>query len=176
VIFHATPLAGVHVLELQPATDPRGFFARTFDAEEFERRGLCRAWAQCSTSYNTAAGTLRGLHYQAEPHAETKLVRVTGGAIFDVVVDLRRDSPTFRRWFGVELSADNRKQLYIPPGFAHGFQTLTPGAEVLYQITPAYVPSAARGVRWDDPAFAIDWPAADQRILSDRDRAYPNYT
>jgi dTDP-4-dehydrorhamnose 3,5-epimerase len=175
LIFTATPLPGVWVIDPEPHADERGLFARTFCADEFARRGLETQFVQCSTSFNARAGTLRGLHYQADPHAEHKLVRVTQGAVFDVVVDLRRDSASFRRWYGVELTAANRRALYIPPGVAHGFQTLADAAEVFYQITPAYVPGAARGVRWDDPAFAVAWPAATARILSDRDRDYPDF-
>jgi dTDP-4-dehydrorhamnose 3,5-epimerase len=175
VIFTPAPLPGLFVVEPEPQADARGLFARTFDVDSFARHGLCTTYVQCSTSFNARAGTLRGLHYQAEPHAEAKLVRVTRGAAFDVVVDLRPASGSFRRWFGIELSADNRRQLYVPPGFAHGFQTLTDDTEVYYQISPAYVPDAARGVRWDDPAFAIVWPDAPARILSERDRGYPDF-
>ena len=175
MIFTPAPLAGAFVIEPERKADERGFFARTFSAGEFREHGLCAEFVQCSVSFNAKAGTLRGMHYQAAPHAETKLVRVTQGAIFDVIVDLRPQSKTFKRWFGAELSADNRRALYIPEGFAHGFQTLSDGAEVFYQISPAYVPDAARGVRWDDPAFGIDWPKAARRILSERDRSYPDF-
>jgi len=176
VIFTAAPLAGAFVIEPERKADERGFFARTFSADEFRKQGLCAEFVQCSVSFNARAGTLRGMHYQAARHAETKLVRVTQGAIFDVIVDLRPKSKTFKRWFAAELSADNRRALYIPEGFAHGFQTLGDAAEVFYQISPAYVPEAARGVRWDDPAFGIEWPKAGRRILSERDRSYPDFT
>jgi dTDP-4-dehydrorhamnose 3,5-epimerase len=174
VEFAQTSLPGVVLVSPEKHTDDRGFFARTWCAREFESRGLSPSLAQCSISFNARKGTLRGLHYQAEPFAETKVVRCTMGSIYDVVVDLRRESPTFRRWIGVELSATNRRMLYIPAGLAHGFQTLEADTEVFYQISEFYVPEAARGVRWNDPAFAIEWPAGD-RIMSDRDRTYADF-
>jgi dTDP-4-dehydrorhamnose 3,5-epimerase len=172
--FEETPLIGAWVIEPERSEDGRGHFARTFDAAEFARRGLEAQVIQCSTSYNHRAGTLRGMHYQAAPHGEPKLIRCTRGAIFDVIVDLREDSPTRLRWFGVELSEDDGCSLYVPIGLAQGFQTLVDASEVHYQMGHEYVPDAARGVRWDDPAFAIDWPAAPAggRIISERDRAY----
>jgi dTDP-4-dehydrorhamnose 3,5-epimerase len=175
--FEETPLAGAWVIEPERSEDERGFFARTFDAAEFARRGLDSRVVQSSTSYNRRAGTLRGMHYQADPHGEPKLIRCTRGAVFDVIVDLREDSATRLRWFGIELSEDNGRSLYVPIGLAHGFQTLADGSEVHYQIGHEYVPEAARGVRWDDPAFAIDWPAAPAggRIISERDRSYSDY-
>jgi len=175
--FEQTPLPGAWLIELDLLGDERGWFARTFDASEFAERGLNPAIAQCNASFNARRGTLRGMHYQAPPHGESKLVRCVRGAIFDVAVDLRADSPTQRRWHGVELSAENRLAFYIPDGLAHGFQTLSDDAEVLYQMGAPYVPAAARGVRYDDPAFAIDWPAVDgERIVSERDRAFPDFT
>jgi dTDP-4-dehydrorhamnose 3,5-epimerase len=172
-----TPLAGVAVVELDLLEDERGSFARTFDAEAFRAAGLDPRVAQCNTSFNARAGTLRGLHYQAEPHGEGKLVRCTRGAIFDVAVDLRPGSETFCRWFGVELRAGGSASLYIPAGLAHGFQTLADASEVHYQMTYPYVPEAARGVRWDDPAFGIAWPDPGPagRTLSPRDAAYPDF-
>jgi dTDP-4-dehydrorhamnose 3,5-epimerase len=171
--FLATPLAGVWATELEPLTDDRGWFARSFDAEEFAQRGLNPAVVQCNASFNPRADTLRGMHYQAEPHGESKLVRCVRGAIFDVAVDLREASPTFHSWHGVELSAENRLALYIPAGLAHGFQTLREDSEVLYQMGHDYAPAAARGVRWDDPAFAIQWPEPrGERTISDKDRSY----
>ena len=146
------------MVELEQLRDERGFFARTFDAEQFAARGLDGAVVQANTSFNSRAGTLRGMHYQAEPHGEAKLVRVTRGAVFDVIIDLRADSATFRGWFGIELDAASGRSLYVPVGFAHGFQTLVDDTEVLYQMSYHYVPEAARGVRFDDPAFAIAWP------------------
>jgi dTDP-4-dehydrorhamnose 3,5-epimerase len=171
VIFTPTPLAGAFVVELERREDERGFFARSFCREEFESRGLSPAVAQCNVSFNARRGTLRGMHYQADPHAEAKLVRCTQGAIWDVVVDLRRGSPTFKRWYGVELSAANRRALYAPEGTAHGFQSLADDCEVLYLMSRAYLPDAARGVRWDDPAFGIEWPIASP-YLSERDRGF----
>lgn len=174
--FIETPLNGAWVVDLDLLGDERGWFARTFDAGEFAARGLNPAVVQCNASFNARRGTLRGMHYQAEPHGESKLVRCVHGAIFDVAVDLRGGSPTLRRWHGVELSADNRLAFYIPPGLAHGFQTLSDDAEVLYQMGNPYVPEAARGVRWDDPAFAIQWPEPDgERIVSERDRAFADF-
>jgi len=166
----ATPLEGVMLVEQERLGDERGFFARTYDVE------LLAPIAQMSTSFSPRAGTLRGLHLQREPHGETKLVRCTRGAIFDVAVDLRQQSATLHGWFGVELSADNGRALLIGPGFAHGFQTLLDDTEVLYAIDAPYVGAAASGVRWDDPAFGIDWPDPPPggRTMSDRDAAYPD--
>jgi dTDP-4-dehydrorhamnose 3,5-epimerase len=177
VRFIETPVAGALVVEPQPIEDGRGFFARTFSRADFSARGLDARVDQCSASFNARAGTLRGMHYQAAPHGEVKLVRCTRGAIFDVAVDLRPESPTYLRWAGVELSADDGRALYVPHGCAHGFQTLVDAAEVLYQISTPYVPAAARGVRWDDPAFGIDWPAppAGGRTMSARDAEYPDF-
>jgi dTDP-4-dehydrorhamnose 3,5-epimerase len=174
VIFTETPLGGAFVIEPEPLEDARGLFARTWCRNEFEARGLEIRIAQCSTSLNRTRGTLRGMHYQAPPHAETKVVRCTRGSIYDVIIDLRLDSPTFTRHFAVVLTADNRRMVYVPTGFAHGFQTLEDGTEVFYQISEPYAPAAARGVRWNDPAFGIRWPDAD-RILADRDRDYPDF-
>ncbi len=151
--------------------DKRGFFARTFCVNEFEAHGLVVNWAQCSVSFNKTKGTLRGLHYQDDPYAETKLVRCTMGSVYDVIVDLRRDSPTFKRWVGVMLTAENRNALYIPVGFAHGFQTLEDNTEVFYQISQFYREESSKGVRWNDPVFGIDWPLAPT-ALSDRDAQY----
>jgi dTDP-4-dehydrorhamnose 3,5-epimerase len=176
VRFVETPLDGLLLVELDPFTDARGSLARTFDHDEFAARGLVTDFPQWSTSFNRDAGTLRGLHYQADPHGETKLVRCTRGAVFDVAVDLRPGSPTRGRWWGVELSADDARQLYIPIGFAHGFQTLVDGSEILYAMGARYRAEEQRGARWDDPAFAIDWPAPPEgreRVISDRDRAHP---
>jgi dTDP-4-dehydrorhamnose 3,5-epimerase len=169
-----TPLAGAYVVELEPLSDERGHFARTYDSAQFEAAGLDARVAQCNTSFNTQVGTLRGLHYQAEPHGEGKLVRCTRGAIWDVAVDLRPSSGTYCEWFGVELRADGVASYYIPAGFAHGFLTLADDSEVLYQMTYHYVPEAARGVRWDDPAFGIQWPASPS-TLSERDATYPDF-
>lgn len=153
--------------------DERGFFSRLFCADTFLERGLCVNYPQWSTSYNRRRGTLRGLHFQAAPYEETKLVSCTRGAVFDVVVDLRAGSHSRGKWVGVELTAENRCALYIPAGFAHGFQTLTDDSEVRYQISERYYPEATRGVRWDDADLAIAWPNAEQRVISSRDQALP---
>lgn len=174
MIFRPAAIPGAHLVELERQADERGFFARTFCARELAERGLAARLVQCSVSYNRRRGTLRGLHYQEPPHAEVKIVRCTRGAIHDVIVDLRRDSPAFRRHFAVVLSADRRNQLYVPPGVAHGFLTLTDDAEVFYQMTEFHEPAAARGVRFDDPAFAIPWPEPVAAI-SDRDRSWPDF-
>lgn len=168
-----TPLAGAHVVDIDPIADARGFFARTVCTQAFAAQGINGAFIQQSVSWNRKRGILRGLHYQIAPHAEDKLVRVTRGAIFDVIVDLRAGSPTLYQWFGVELSADNHRALYIPQGFAHGFQTLEDDTEILYQMTVAFHPEAARGLRWNDPAFTIAWPDPGNAILSDKDAALP---
>jgi len=170
--FVALPISGAFRIELERREDHRGFFARTFCAGEFGAQGLNATFVQQSVSFNARKGTLRGLHYQADPHAETKLVRCTAGAVFDVLVDLRRSSPTFGRWHAETLTADNHTTLYIPAGCAHGFQTLQDGSELLYDITPAYVAEAARGVAYDDAVIAIDWPLPHP-ILSEADRARP---
>jgi len=161
----------------EPIGDERGWFARTFDAEAFAAHGLEPAVVQCNVSYNARAGTLRGMHFQREPHGEDKLVRCQRGALFDVIVDLRPGSPTRGRWFGVELTPDNGRSLFIPKGLAHGFQTLADDTEVHYQMSTPYVPGAGDGVRWDDPAFGIEWPDAPPggRIISERDAAYPDF-
>jgi dTDP-4-dehydrorhamnose 3,5-epimerase len=174
--FVETPLNGAWVVDLELLGDERGWFARTFDSEGFAARGLNPTVVQCNASFNAQRGTLRGMHYQAESHGESKFVRCVRGSIFDVAVDLRAGSATRRRWHGVELSAENRLAFYIPAGLAHGFQTLTDDCEVLYQMGHAYVPEAARGVRWDDPAFAIAWPQPDgERVISERDRAFADF-
>jgi len=172
--FLETPLPGAFVIDLELTSDERGFFARSFCRDEFLRHNLNSEVAQCSVSFNHLKGTLRGLHYQAKPHEETKLVRCTAGAMYDVIVDIRPASPTFRRWFATELTAHNHRMLYAPEGLAHGFQTLVDHTEVFYQISMPYHPESAKGIRWDDPSFGIEWPLT-QPILSERDRSYPNY-
>ena len=173
--FVPTKLEGAYVVEPERYEDERGFFARTWSADDFARQGLVAELSQCSISRNNMAGTLRGMHFQTAPHEEAKLVRCTAGAIFDVIVDLRPGSPTQAQWVGVELAAETGRALYIPKGFAHGFQTLVDGAEVFYMISDPYVPEAASGVRWDDAAFGIDWPPADARVINTRDRSWPDY-
>ena len=170
--FQESPLAGAYTIEMDRLEDERGFFARSYSAEEFAARGLPAAMPQSSVSFNARRGTLRGLHYQAEPHAEDKLVRCTAGAIYDVIVDLRPDSPTARRWFGVELTAANHRSLFVPKGLAHGFMTLRDDTEVLYMISVPYAPGFERGLRWNDPAIGISWPTAPS-VVSARDAAYP---
>jgi dTDP-4-dehydrorhamnose 3,5-epimerase len=174
MIFRETRIRGVQVIELERHEDERGFFARTWDTHEFAERGLSGRLVQCSISYNRRRGTLRGLHYQAAPDEEAKLVRCTSGAIFDVAVDIRRDSPTLRSWVGVELSAENRLALYVPEGCAHGFLTLDDNTEVSYQMAQFYAPDSTHGVRWDDPAFGITWPA-EVIVINERDRSYRNF-
>jgi dTDP-4-dehydrorhamnose 3,5-epimerase len=166
--FEQLRLAGAYVIRPNLVEDERGAFARRFCADEFRAHGLESDFVQRSISLNTRAGTLRGLHYQALPHLETKIVRCTRGVIFDVMVDLRAGSPTYGQWHGEELTADNRLMLYIPKGFAHGFQSLADNSEVDYEITPAYVPGASAGFRFDDPLLAITWPIPDM-IISERD-------
>ena len=168
------PLSGAYLIEMQLISDERGFFARTWCTEEFERLGLNPKLVQCSISWNARRGTLRGLHYQTEPYAEAKLIRCCSGAIYDVIVDLRPASPTYGKWIAAELTSENRRMLYVPEGFAHGFQTLIDGAEISYQISASYQPDHARGVRWNDPAFGIEWPISHP-ILSARDRAFPDH-
>lgn len=171
--FTELDLAGAYLIDIESHHDDRGFFARTFDAREFSECGLFATVAQCSTSFNARRGTLRGLHYQAAPHEEAKVVRCTAGAIFDVIVDIRPESPTYAEWRSAELTSENHRMLYIPPGFAHGFQTLEKNVEVFYQISVEYVPTAGRGIRWDDPALGITWPINDGVIISARDAAFP---
>lgn len=171
--IEATTLAGVFVIDLERHVDARGWFARTWCAEEFTRAGLDPCVAQCSSSFNAKRGTLRGMHYQAAPHEEAKLVRCVRGAMFDVALDLREGSPTRHEWIGVELTADNGRALYLPAGIAHGFQTLDDDTEIFYMISRPFHAASARGVRFDDPAFGIQWPLETEAILSPRDGAYP---
>ena len=171
MIFRETPLPGAFVVEVDPRQDERGLVARTFDVDAFAERGLEFQPVQASTSYNERRGTLRGMHFQAAPHEESKLVRCTRGAVFDAIVDLRRDSPSYCSWHGVELSAENRRALFVPKGFAHGFQTLEDGCELLYMMDVRYAAEAARGVRFDDPAFGIEWPL-EELVISERDRSW----
>jgi len=172
--FTQTQLKGAFIIEPEKLEDERGFFARSWCHREAEPYGIHPEWVQCNISFNRKKGTLRGLHYQAAPFEEAKLVRCTMGAIYDVIVDLRRSAATAKQWIGVELTAQNRRMLYIPEGLAHGFLTLEDNSEVFYQMSEFYHPEAARGVRWDDPAFGIQWPAGVD-IISDRDRSYPNF-
>ena len=168
-----TRLAGAFIIEPEIFEDERGFFARLWSEKELTTLGVTGRFTEGNLSFNKHAGTLRGLHYQAAPHGQAKLVRCTRGAIFDVGVDLREDSPTFRQWVGVELSAENRLMLYLPGDFAHGYMSLTDKAEIYYQVTGEYAPDSARGFRWDDPAFGIEWPPLAPLNINKRDREYP---
>lgn len=172
--FVETSLAGAYVIELERLEDERGFFARTFCRNVFEEHGLNPAVAQCNLSYNYKKGTLRGMHYQLPPATEAKLVRCVQGAIFDVIVDLRRDSPTYLEHFGVELSSGNRAALYVPEMFAHGYQALTDDAEVIYQVSEFYAPGTERGIRYDDPRLGITWPVPVS-VISDKDASWPPF-
>jgi dTDP-4-dehydrorhamnose 3,5-epimerase len=174
MIFRPLGFQGAFLIEPEQLRDERGFFARIWCRKEFQAHGLNSDLAQASISFNQKQGTLRGMHYQAQPHEEAKLVRVTMGAIYDVIIDLRRDSPTFRQWEGMEISAQNRLMLYIPEGFAHGFLTLTDASEVEYHMSEFYAPDCARAVRWNDAAFAIRWPM-EPRVISARDANYPDF-
>lgn len=174
MIFSETPLAGAFLIDVEPRPDERGFFARTFCRREFDEHGLESNLVQCSLSFNRLKGTIRGVHFQHAPSQEVKLVRCTAGALFDVIIDLRPDSPTFLRYCAVELSAENRRTLYVPKDFAHGFQTLADGTEVVYQMTEFYAPDSAAGLRWNDPLFAIPWPLPVS-VISDQDAGYPDF-
>jgi dTDP-4-dehydrorhamnose 3,5-epimerase len=177
MIFVETKLAGAFVIEQELFEDVRGFFARSWSEQEFAARGLESRMPECNISFNRRRGTLRGMHFQNAPHAQAKLLRATAGAIYDVIIDLRPDSRTFREWIGVELTAENRRMLYVPTGFAHGFQTLVDDTEVFYHVSDVFAPECAGGVRWDDPAFSIEWPDNDgaERIIIARDREYPDF-
>jgi len=174
MMFTEMKVKGAYLIEPQRLEDERGFFARTWCRQEFEAHGLNSRVAQCNISFNPKKGTLRGMHYQIKPYEETKLVRCTTGAIYDVVIDVRPESPSFRQHVGVMLTSGNRHMLYIPEGCAHGFITLEDNTEVSYQISEFYAPDHARGYRWNDPAFGIEWPM-EVRVISDRDRNYPDF-
>ena len=174
MIFTETPLKGAYLIDLERRGDERGFFARAFCEREFAGHGLVDRFVQANNSLTAREGTLRGMHYQLAPRAETKMVRCIRGSLYDVVLDLRRDSPTFGQSFGAELSADNRRMMYVPKGFAHGFFTLTDDAEALYFVDEVYAPECERGVRWDDPRFAIAWPG-EPAVLSDKDRSWRDF-
>lgn len=175
IIFRETKLKGAFVIEPQKFGDERGFLSRSFSAKEFESHGLNPRIAECNISFSRKRYTVRGMHFQNPPFAQAKLVRCTKGAIYDVIIDLRPDSPTFKQWIGEDLSAENRLMLYVPEGFAHGFQTLEHDTEVFYQITNFYDPASEGGVRWNDPAFAINWPAKDGVTIKARDAEYPDF-
>lgn len=174
--FYETPLKGAYIIELDMIHDERGFFARTWCNKEIEEHSLIPCVAQCSISYNEKKGTLRGMHFQAAPYEEVKIVRCTKGAIYDVIIDLRPKSCSFMRWYAVELRSDNYKEIYIPKGFAHGFQTLEDNTEVYYQISEFYHPECSRGLRWDDENINIVWPEEENRIISKKDKEWKVYT
>jgi dTDP-4-dehydrorhamnose 3,5-epimerase len=173
MIFRETPLKGAFVIEPEKLRDRRGFFARAWCMKEFEAHGLNTGLVQCNIAFNHQRGTVRGMHFQTAPRSETKLVRCTRGTVYDVIVDLRAGSTTYLKWFGVELTAENSRMLYVPEDFAHGYKTLTDNAEVFYQVSEFYSPECERGVRWDDPALGIDWPESDKLIISEKDRNWP---
>lgn len=175
MIFNETRLKGAFIIDIEPHLDERGFFARTWCEDEFTAQGLSPCIKQTNISYNKKKGTLRGMHFQAEPHGEIKLVRCTKGEIFDVIIDIRPDSSTYMQYLSVNLSESNRTMLYIPKGFAHGFQTLTDDTEVYYQMAQSYVPGSERGIRWNDRAFDISWPQTTHRIMSERDQQYTDF-
>jgi dTDP-4-dehydrorhamnose 3,5-epimerase len=172
--FTQTKIPGAYLLEIEPITDERGFFARTFCRQEFAAHNLVTEFPQCNVSFSAKQGTIRGMHYQVAPYPETKLVRCTQGAVYDIILDLRPESPTFKQWVGMELTAENHRMFYIPPGCAHGLQTLSDNAEVFYQMSGIYHPTSARGVRWNDPSFGIELPFPVS-VINDRDRNYPKF-
>jgi len=175
MIFTETKLKGVVTIELERFEDERGFFALSWSSAEFAWRGLDPCLAECNISFNRKKGTLRGMHYQEAPYSQTKIVRCTMGSVYDVIIDLRAGSPTFKQWIGTELTARNRLMLYVPKDFAHGFQTLEDETEVFYQMSDRYAPESGRGVRWNDPAFSIDWPELKTIIINERDEKYPDF-
>jgi len=174
IIFKETKLKGAYVIEPEQFADQRGFFARSFSQTEFADRGLRTQFVEAGISYNLKKHTVRGMHFQAPPNGQAKLVRCTHGAIYDVMIDLRPESPTYKQWFAQTLTAENRLMLYIPENFAHGFQTLEDNSELFYQLSACYHPPSERGVRWNDPAFAIQWPETERIVINERDRTYPD--
>ena len=174
MIFNGTKLKDAHIIEIEKLEDTRGFFARSWCRNEFDEHGLVSTVVQANISWNRKRGTLRGMHYQVAPYEEVKLVRCSRGSIYDVIIDLRKASPTYKQWLGVELKANDYKLLYVPGGFAHGFQTLEDDTEVVYQVSQFYTPGAEAGLRWNDPAFNIEWPLVVQ-VISDKDRNWPDY-
>ncbi len=174
MIFSETSLKDVFVIDMERIEDERGFFARVWDIKEFTNLGLNTRIVQCSISYNKKRGTLRGIHYQEKPYEEDKIIRCVRGKIFDVIIDIRPESPTYKKWIGIELDANEYKMIYVPKGFAHGFQTLEDNTEVFYQISEFFMPKHARGIRWDDNSFKIDWPL-NPSIISKRDQSYDNF-
>lgn len=174
MIFTETKLSGAFLIELERHNDMRGFFAPSWSEKEFAERGLVSHFVESNISFSHKRGTLRGMHYQAAPHGQVKLVRCTTGAIYDVIIDLRPDSPTFKQWTAVELTARNHLMLYVPLDFAHGYQTLEDDTEMTYQVSSPYHPVSSKGVRWNDPAFGVTWPE-DERVIIERDQRYPDF-
>lgn len=174
MIFTETKLKGAFIVELEKFEDERGFFALSWSEEAFGARGLDSSLVECNVSFNKKKGTLRGMHYQASPHGQAKLVRCTRGAIYDVIIDLRTASPTFKNWASVELTANNHRALYVPTDFAHGFQALEDDSEILYQMSSPYVPGSGRGIRWNDPAFGVEWPL-EVAVINGRDSSYDDF-
>lgn len=175
MIFNETELKGAYIIDIQPIRDNRGYFSRAMCKREFDQFGLMSCFVQANLTYSPRRGTLRGFHYQVAPFEEVKLVRCTRGAIYDVIIDLRPDSPTFEQWRATELSADNHKTIYIPAGFAHGYQALLDDTEVYYQVGEFYTPEYDRGIRWNDATFAVQWPITPPPILSEKDQHWPDY-
>ncbi len=175
MIFKETKLAGAFMIEIEKRSDERGFFGRTWCTQEFEAQGLNFTFVQSNVAFTAQAGTLRGLHYQVAPYEEVKLIRCTRGSIYDVIVDLRPQSPTFKEWMGVELSEDKHMMLLVPAGFGHGYQTMEKDCEVTYQVSQFFTPQAERGFRWDDPAFQIVWPKRSPSVISEKDKNWPDY-
>jgi len=175
MIFEETKLKGAYIIQPERISDTRGYFARAWCSKEFETHGLNTSPVQSNISFNIKEGTVRGMHFQISPYAETKLVRCTRGAIWDVIIDIRPDSTTYTQWIGVELTMDNHTMLYVPEGFAHGYQTLTDNSEVFYQVSQFHAPEFERGIRWDDPSFDIKWPLSGERIISEKDRKWPDF-
>lgn len=175
MIFTETKLKGVFLIHLEKLEDERGFFARVWDKKRFEEVGLNTRIVQCNISFNKEKGTIRGMHFQVKPFEETKIVRCVRGSTYDVIIDLRVESPTFKQWYSVELSSDNYKMLYVPKGFAHGFQTLEDNTEVFYQMSEFYNPTASKGVRWNDPTFGVKWPL-EVKVISNKDKNFPLYS
>ena len=174
MIFTETKLPGAYLIDIKKLEDSRGFFARGWCQKEFKEHGLVPRIVQANISYNVRKGTLRGMHYQIAPYGETKLIRCVRGALYDVIIDLRTDSPTYMQWLGVELSAENYQMLYVPEGFGHGFQTLVDNTEATYQVSQFYTPGAEGGIRYNDPAFGIEWPL-DVKVISDKDKSWADY-
>ena len=174
MIFTETELKDAFIIDIEKREDNRGFFARAFCKNEFQEHGLETNYVQCNLSRTKKAGSIRGMHYQIAPHEEVKLIRCIKGAIYDVIIDLRPDSPTYRKWTGVELSSDNYRMLYVPKGFAHGFQSLVDNVEVFYFVSEFYTPGSERGLRYNDPSFNIEWPL-EVTVISDKDRNWPDF-